>query len=121
MAPDVAPSIAAASLRGLCPRCGAASLFSGWTRFADRCPRCGLDFGRFNVGDGPAAFLTLILGAVVVIPAIGVELTLHPPLWVHLLLWTPLLLAGTVWSLRIAKAGLAASEWRNDAREAGRP
>ena len=28
-----------------------------------RCRACGLDFARFNVGDGPAAFLTLIVGA----------------------------------------------------------
>lgn len=111
------PSIAAVSLRGLCPRCGAASLFAGWTRFADRCRECGLDFYRFNVGDGPAAFLTLALGAVVVILAIALELTLHPPLWVHMLIWIPVTAGAVVWSLRIAKAALLAAEYRNDARE----
>lgn len=94
-----------------------ASLFAGWTRFADRCSNCGLDFSRFNVGDGPAAFLTLALGAVVVILAIALELTAHPPLWLHMLIWVPVTAAGAVWSLRIAKAALLAAEYRNDAGE----
>ena len=56
---DVPPKLAEAALFGLCPRCGARTLFAGWTRFADNCRACGLDLTRFNVGDGPAAFLTL--------------------------------------------------------------
>jgi len=104
-------------LKGLCPRCGAKTLFAGWTRFAERCHACGLDYAAFNVGDGPAAFLTLILGALVVIGAVTLELTLGPPLWVQLLLWAPVTLAGVVLSLRLAKGWLIALEYRNAARE----
>lgn len=85
--------------------------------FADRCAACGLDFTRFNVGDGPAAFLTLILGTVVTIAAIIVELTVHPPLWLHMAIWLPLTAIGVVYSLRIAKGALMAAEYRNEARE----
>lgn len=112
-----APSTAEATLRGLCPQCGAPSLFAGVIRFAKRCPACGLDFSSFNVGDGPAAFLTFFLGALIVGLAVTLELTVHPPVWVHLLLWLPLTVLATIASLRIAKAALLALEYRNRARE----
>ena len=74
-------------------------------------------FAGYFLAHGATAFLTLVLGALVVIAAIAVELTLHPPLWLHMLVWTPLTAIGVVWSLRLAKAALLASEYRNDARE----
>lgn len=114
---EPAPTLVAAAARGLCPRCGARTLYSGMLRFADRCPACGLDLSQFNVGDGPAAFLTLILGALVTGLAIWLELAVGPPWWVHVLLWGPLLLAGTIGSLRLAKAALLAAEYRNAAQE----
>ena len=104
-------------LKGLCPRCGAPTLFAGWIKFAERCRACALDFAAFNVGDGPAAFLTLILGTLVTIGALALELTLSPPLWVQMLLWTPVTLAGVVLSLRLAKGWLIALEYRNHAAE----
>ena len=111
------PDLAAASLQGLCPRCGAKTLFAGYARFAERCSACGLDFSQFNVGDGPAAFLTLILGTIIVALAIALELTVHPPLWVHMLLWTPVTALAVLASLRVCKAWLMAAEYRNSARE----
>jgi uncharacterized protein (DUF983 family) len=105
------------ALRGLCPRCGAPTLFSGWVRFADRCSACGLDISVFNVGDGPAAFLILILGGAIVAAAITVELALSPPFWVHILLWIPLSAAAVLLALRVSKAALLALEYRNKARE----
>ncbi|EQB01382.1 hypothetical protein V475_16645 [Sphingobium baderi LL03] len=48
-----------AAVKGMCPRCSAPALFAGPVRFAPSCRPCGLDYGQFNVGDGPAAFLTL--------------------------------------------------------------
>ena len=105
------------AIRGLCPRCGAPGLFVNFLRFADRCRGCGLDYGAFNVGDGAAAFLILIVGAVVCILAITVELKYSPPLWLHLLLWLPLTVILTVGLLRIAKGLLLALEYKNAARE----
>lgn len=102
---------------GLCPACGAKTLFAGLLRFADRCPACGLDFAQFNVGDGPAAFLTLIVGALISGLAIWLELALSPPWWVHVLVWVPVTVIGVMASLRIAKAALLALEYRNEARE----
>jgi len=114
---DPEPPPIKAGLTGHCPRCDARTLFSGWIKFADRCDACGLDFSAFNVGDGPAAFLTLILGAIVAAMAITVELTFSPPFWVHLILWPPITLALIVGSLRGGKGVLLALEYRNAARE----
>jgi uncharacterized protein (DUF983 family) len=112
-----APTPVETALKGLCPRCGARTVFAGWTKFARRCSACGLDFDAFNVGDGPAAFLTLILGTIVVALAITLQLTLGPPLWVQMLIWIPVTAAGVVLSLRAAKGALLALEYRNAARE----
>lgn len=114
---ESSPGPVQVALGGLCPRCGARTLYAGLTRFADRCPACGLDLAAFNVGDGPAAFLTLILGAIVVAAAITVELTFHPPLWLHMLIWIPVTAAGVVLSLRAAKGALVALEYAHAARE----
>ena len=115
-----APPIADVALKGRCPRCGAPTLFAGWVRFADRCGACGLDFSTFNVGDGPAAFLTLIVGAVVVTLAITLELTVHPPLWLHMVIWIPVTAAAVIVLLRMSKAALLALEYRNKAGEGRR-
>ena len=113
------PGIGRAALFGLCPRCGGRTLFSGVAQFAPRCRACGLDLGQFNVGDGPAAFLTLIIGAVIVALALWLELAWHPPFWVHALLWIPITAAAVLWGLRAGKAALLAAEFQRQAREAG--
>jgi uncharacterized protein (DUF983 family) len=111
------PALGEAALFGLCPRCGAKTLFAGLTAFAPRCRVCGLDFSKFNVGDGPAAFLTLIVGALIVILALWLQLSVEPPWWVHVLLWVPLTITGVIGGLRLAKGALLHSEYRNRAGE----
>ena len=46
-----------------------------------------------------------------------VELAFSPPIWVHLLLWLPLLVILTVGLLRLAKAAMLILEYRNRAHE----
>ena len=88
-------------------------------RFADKCRNCGLDFSGFNVGDGAAAFLILIVGALLTIGAITVELAFEPSFWVHLV-WLPLGLGLTVTGLRFGKGLLLAQEYKHRAREGRR-
>jgi uncharacterized protein (DUF983 family) len=111
------PGIVPAALFGLCPDCGAKTLFAGPIRFAERCEPCGLDYSAFNVGDGPAALLTMALGALVIILAFILEIATHPPFWVHALLWVPLTVVLVILSLRVAKGALLVAEHRNKARE----
>jgi uncharacterized protein (DUF983 family) len=110
-------NLAVLALRGGCPQCGARTLFGGMISFASKCRACGLDFAAFNVGDGPAAFLTLIVGAVVVLGAVSLELAAGPPFWVHLLIWPAVTLGLVIGGLRFGKAALLISEYRNAARE----
>jgi uncharacterized protein (DUF983 family) len=105
------------ALKGLCPRCGARTLFAGMTKFADRCAACGLELTRFNVGDGPAAFLTLIVGGLLVGVAVTLQLTVEPPLWLLALILVPLAAVAVTGSLRVAKGALLAFEYRNSAHE----
>jgi uncharacterized protein (DUF983 family) len=111
------PVPAAVALRGLCPRCGKKTLFAGVASFAPKCRACGLDYDGFNVGDGPAAFLIFIVGAIVVALAMFVELRFEPPFWVHILLWLPLTIVLVVGLLRLSKALLLSLEYRHRARE----
>lgn len=112
------PGVAAAALSASCPRCGAKkALFDGVIRFAPKCRACGLDYTQFNVGDGPAGFLTLIVGALITILAVVVDLKLSPPLWVHVILWVPLTIAAVIATLRVSKAALLILEYRRGAGE----
>ena len=117
MADAPALSFLTAAVRGACPRCGAPTLFAGVAKFAPRCAKCGLDLTQFNVGDGPAAFLTLILGAIVSVGAVLIQIEWEPPLWIQLLIWVPVTALGVIGSLRLAKAMLLTVEYRQAARE----
>ena len=111
------PRPAEVALRGLCPRCGARSLYRGLASFAAKCRGCGLDYSSFNVGDGPAAFLIFGVGGLITALAIALELTAEPPFWIHIILWLPLTALAVIGSLRVAKGLLLALEYRHRARE----
>jgi len=106
-----------AALSACCPRCETGPLFDSWVGFAPKCRACGLDFAAFNVGDGPAAFLILIVGGLVTALALMLQLAADPPFWVHILLWVPLISLLVVFCLRLSKAALLILEYRNKARE----
>jgi len=115
--PPVSPLAAALSCR--CPRCGEGKLYDGLLSVAPVCARCGLDLRAQDAGDGPAVFVVFILGAVTVGLAILVEAVFAPPLWVHIVLWVPLVLGGAILLLRPLKAGLIALQYRH--RQLGAP
>ena len=104
------------ALAGRCPRCKSKTLFSGWVRFAESCRACRLDFSSFNVGDGPAAFLILVIGAILTIAALAIDGAFSPAWWVHIV-WLPVGLALTIFGLRWAKALLLTQEYVHRARE----
>jgi uncharacterized protein (DUF983 family) len=102
-----------AGLRCRCPRCGRGRLFAGLLRVAPVCSICGLDLKKADSGDGPAVFVILVLGALVVPLAILVERLFGPPEWIHLALWPPLILAGSLVLLRPFKATMIALQYRH--------
>jgi uncharacterized protein (DUF983 family) len=104
-------------LRGRCPRCGKGSLFTGFLDIAPRCDVCGLDLKFADSGDGPAVFVTLIGGFLVLGAALWTELVFEPPFWVHLVLFLPLTLIVCVGLLRPLKGILVALQYRNKAEQ----
>ena len=93
------PSITQTALRGLacrCPRCGEGRLYARFLTLRPGCDRCGLDYAFIDSGDGPAIFIIMIAGAIVVACALIVEVKYQPPFWVHAALWLPLILATTL-------------------------
>ncbi|SLN33291.1 DUF983 domain-containing protein [Oceanibacterium hippocampi] len=112
---DVSPLRAGLTCK--CPRCGEGSLFKGFLTVAPACAACGLDYGKIDTGDGPAVFIIMILGFVVVGLALWVEVTFQPPYWLHFVLWLPLTLIGALLLLRPFKATLAALQYRNKATQ----
>lgn len=115
--PPVSPLAAALGCR--CPRCGRGKLYAGLLTVAPRCTICGLDLAAQDAGDGPAVFVILILGALVVLLAILLEVVVAPPLWVHAVLWTPVTIGGAILLLRPLKAGLIALQYRHRALGGG--
>ena len=78
---------------------------------------CGLDYGFADTGDGPAVFIVLVVGFIVVSAALAVEVLYQPPYWVHGALWLPLIVGLCLGLLRPFKATLLALQYRNKARE----
>ena len=114
----MSPYVAGIACR--CPRCGRGRLFTGFLTLAPACENCGLDYGFADAGDGPAVFVILIAGFLVVGAAVIVEFVWRPPYWVHALLWVPMILVVTLGLLRPLKGLLVALQFHHKAEE-GRP
>jgi uncharacterized protein (DUF983 family) len=104
-------------LRGRCPRCGEGRLFQGFLKLRSCCERCGLDFNFADAGDGPAVFVILLGGAIVVCAALITEVVYQPPYWVHAMLWLPLILLVTLSPLRPIKGLMIALQYHHRAQE----
>lgn len=111
------PSPFVTGLRGTCPRCGQGKVFSGFLELAPRCGRCGLDLGFADSGDGPAVFVSLLGGFLVLGAALLVELAYEPPFWVHLAVFLPATLVVCLGLLRPLKGVLIALQYRNKAEQ----
>jgi len=109
----------AIGLKCRCPRCGEGRLYEGFLTVAERCNVCGLDLRKADSGDGPAVFIIFILGFVVVPLALLLESAVAPPLWLHLVIWPPVIVGGALALLRPAKGILIALQFRHRASESG--
>ena len=103
-------------LKACCPRCGEGRLFTGFLTVPPKCEVCGLDYAFADAGDGPAVFIMMIAGFIVVGMALYVEVKYQPPYWVHAVLWIPLTLFLTVGLLRPLKGWLIAQQYKHKAQ-----
>ena len=106
-----------AGLSCRCPRCGRGKLFQGFLTLRPRCEVCGLDYSFADSGDGPAVFIMLLAGFIVVGAALIIEVLYRPPFWVHAALWLPLILIVTLGPLRPMKGLMIALQYHHKAAE----
>lgn len=117
---ETMPTVTESAMRGIacrCPRCGGGKLYAGFLTLAPRCDACGLDYAFIDAGDGPAIFIIMIAGAIVVACALIVEVKYQPPFWLHAALWLPLIAATTLLPLRAMKSLLIALQFHHKAAE----
>ncbi len=113
--PSLSPAVTGLACR--CPRCGKGKLFQGFLTLRPRCEACGLDYAFIDSGDGPAVFVVFLAGAIVVAAALLTEVKFEPPLWVHALLWGPLILVVGLTPLRPMKGLMIALQYHHKAAE----
>jgi uncharacterized protein (DUF983 family) len=106
-----------AGIVGSCPACRVGRLFSGYLTLAPCCEACGQDYRFADAADGPAVFVILITGFLVVGGALIVEILYAPPYWLHALLWGPLAVVLPLILLRTFKGALIALQFRHKAEE----
>jgi uncharacterized protein (DUF983 family) len=102
---------------GRCPNCGQGTLFDGFLTPAAHCAHCRYALAAADSGDGPAVFVIMIVGFLIVFGALFTEVAYHPPVWVHLVLWLPLGAALRLGLLRPMKGLMIAAQIRNKAAE----
>ena len=104
-------------LAGDCPRWGQGRLFSGFLTVGKQCGNCRLDYAFADAGDGPAVFVILLIGFLVVGLALWAEVNYNPPLWLHFLIWVPMAIGLSLVALRLIKGVLIALQYRNKAAQ----
>ena len=97
------PGLVSAALSGLCPRCGARTLFAGPALLAEACSACGLDILALERGGRFVGVLTMVLALVLILAALAVDEWMRPPLWASFLFWGPVTVASVVFALRFWK------------------
>ena len=107
--------VVAAALRGRCPRCGHGRLYKGFVGLHPACDACGLSYAFADSGDGPAVFMSLIAGAIVIGMLLWVDATYAPPMWLEMAIFLPLTIVVCLGALRPFKALLIGLQYRNKA------
>ncbi len=97
------PGLLSAALSGLCPRCGAKTLFAAPAGLAGECAECDLDFTKLERGGRFVGVVTMLLALALILAALGVDEWLQPPLWASFLFWGPVTVGAVIGGLRFYK------------------
>lgn len=108
--------------RGLtrhCPYCDAPTLFEGYLKVRPICPNCGADNGRHRVDDVASYFTVLLVGHIVVAPALTIHGLWTIPIWAALSIMVPAVVAATLGALPFIKGGVIGALAATDQRKSG--
>ena len=107
---------------GRCPQCGQGRLLRDYLKVVSTCSVCGHDNGQYPADDAPPYFTILIVGHVVVAPALCFSfIWTWPAGWV-LAVTLPTILAATLLLLPRVKGAVIGAQWairRNDGEVPG--
>ena len=98
------PGFVPAALSGLCPRCGAKTLFDGGAQLADECSACGLDFLSLERGGRFVGVVAMLIALALIMAALGIDAWLRPPLLPSLVFWCLAAAGSVIGGLRLYKA-----------------
>ena len=96
---------------GHCPACGRGALFTSYLKVADACPVCATELHHHRADDAPPYFTMMIVGHVVVGGALALERAFSPPMWVHMVVWLPMVVIMSLVMLPLAKGVLIGLQW----------
>ncbi len=106
-------------LRYFFTRCGMERLFDGILNARPVCDICDLGLQAVDSADGPPVFVMFIVGLAVFGLALWLEVAVASPYWLHMLIWPPLVVVGSIALLRLFMATQIALQFRNEAGESG--
>ncbi|RZJ16824.1 MAG: DUF983 domain-containing protein [Brevundimonas sp.] len=93
-------------------------MLKGYLTIRDECPVCHLDYGFAEPADGPAFFAMSAVGLVGMIGFMIFEFSVHPPVWVHLVVTFPMLIAMCLGVLRPFKGWMVSEQYVHKAADA---
>jgi uncharacterized protein (DUF983 family) len=106
------PGITQAALFGLCPRCGARSLWETPAGFAPECASCGLDFAAHEPRGRLQFLIVLPVTAGLIAFALWLDEALRPPLLMLFALLVILVPLTMVAALRLVKSAVLVMRFR---------
>ena len=105
-------------LRRHCPRCDAPTLFQGYLKVRPVCPVCGTDNGKHRVDDVASYFTVLIIGHLVVAPALAIPFFWYLPLWASMGIMLAAVAGATLAALPFIKGAVLGALFANDQKKA---
>lgn len=108
-----------AALSNKCPSCGQGPLTVGYLQPVETCAVCGADYARHGAGDGAVFIVLTLLCFLMMGVMFALEMLFQPPVWVHAIVATTLILGATLILLPPMKRFMIAKSFAVNARGDG--
>ncbi|MBY0338793.1 MAG: DUF983 domain-containing protein [Acetobacteraceae bacterium] len=89
--------------RNRCPVCGEGRVFQGYLRVVPECANCHAPLGTLRADDAPPYFTIFLVGHLLLPPILWIERAYQPAMWIHMVVWLPLIAIITTLLLRPVK------------------
>ncbi len=100
--------------RGLlntCPACGSGRLFRAFLKPVEHCEACGEEMFHERSDDLPPYLVIVLVGHVLLTGYMLTDSFMPDALWVHLLVWVPVVILTSLISIQPIKGGVIGLQW----------